>query len=156
MKQSPRFDCHLMMEKFKIINAEKDGIELNYSELTVEQSNSIVTEICNYLDNDIDEIVQLFYKGIIPHCWEKLDLTSHEDLTGVVNKSTLGERCYLLWWSTSEVNVVDTCNLCQYFDYYWYESSDDIFIISTDINKALFVRHDGAVFLLARNLLCGK
>lgn len=141
------------MDDFKLINAKKDGIMLHYTELTIDQTNAIVAEISNLLENDIDEIVHMFYKGSIPPYWEKLEFTSHEDLTGVINVSSFGESCYMLWWSTSEVNIVDTCNLLQNFDYYWYESADDVFIISNKNNKALFVRHDGSIFILKGDLL---
>jgi hypothetical protein len=54
---------------------------------------------------------------------------------------------YINWDQFDEIDVLSSSVFADHFSDLWYPSSDDIEIISEDLNAIMAVRHDGAVSL---------
>lgn len=137
------------MERFKIQLAENDGVTLQVTEMNAETVEIIVREVSLFLERRLSCLVHDFYRGIVPQFWQECKHVSG-DFCPVAESSLSEEYCYIIW-GESEIDLVSVSSLAQYFDYFWYQHVDDIFIISLDMETIIFIRHDGAVFKYLRS-----
>ena len=49
-------------------------------------------------------------------------------------------------WDTEDIDKIATSELADKFSYYWYQSADDLLIISPSFEWIIGVRHDGALY----------
>lgn len=133
------------MEEQKVRIAKQDNVVLQFSEITQEEARSFIHATEVNLREDLSDIARELIRGIMPNNWkalsQKIDtVCSH--LAGAVN---IEETCFVIWDMFS-VDIVNLSHFIQNYEYYWYESRDDIFVAFPVRKIMIFIRHDGFIF----------
>lgn len=133
------------MEKYKIDLAQRDGVTLHFSEKSVDEAKTIIRDIGIYLGSELSTIADNLIHGTIPNCWEMASFQA-SDVDSERLGSVTDNEPYLVVWGKEAVDSICSANFIQCFDYYWFESCDDIFVVSSHTGTVFFIRHDGAIF----------
>lgn len=134
----------MIMEEFKFKNAVKDGVDLKVNRLTAKQIDDVLNGIKQYAGIDLKKTALMLLRGETPTFWKECEFSAYE--ISSTSDSILRSGTEYIIWSESDIDLVNRDLLVRFFDYFWYESSDDIFIVSIHLDELFFIRHDGAIF----------
>lgn len=58
-------------------------------------------------------------------------------------------KVIIIWGNEYPIDVFRYQDFCNYFEYIWYPSSDDIIMTNEILNKLFLIRHDGIIYQLS-------
>jgi hypothetical protein len=145
------------METFKIENYEREhgaGTFLSFRHLTGDKANHVLGSLKRRLELpdefDGNQVVRFINdKSVIVN---GVDATREDfDLKQVLSqlKFNLADTVYLNWYRFDELDEVQTDGLCRVFKDIWYQSSDDLDIVDSNMNWLLSIAHHGVVSALS-------
>lgn len=133
------------MDKHKLKIAQSDGVTLLCAEASPSEAIAIIQKVELRIGAKIFEVANAIIRGSTPLSWLQMAINATDiNLKNV--EIAASEGSCLIIWDKSSVDSVSLKNLVECFDYYWYESCDDIFVVHVEKDEIYFIRHDGIIY----------
>jgi len=145
------------MESFKIEHFEKEngrGSFVSFRSLPDSEADSLRLRLINALGLEYN-CSKLDLVRYVDEISSPLDGVNAEDdefnLSDLVVslKLSFDEMIYLNWYQFDQIDEMKITDLSNQFDDIWYPSSDDLNIVSVNLNWIISVHHSGTVSVLS-------
>ncbi len=137
------------MELFKISIFEKEFSKKFpvFKTLSIEMSKAFIEKLSQLYRLNISNFREVQEVG---QTVVKMDATAKEfSPSALFSPLQQPNHIIVIWSHECPMDVFHYQDFCDYFEYIWYPSSDDILITNEFLDKLFLIRHDGIIYQLS-------